>query len=51
MAEVRQLARARKSIKPMTPAKRAALAHYASQMPLMFRGTPRYAELVLLPKR
>ncbi len=50
-ADLRQLARARRSIKPMTPAKRAALAHYASQMPLMFRGTPRYPELVLLPRR
>lgn len=49
--DLQRLAGARKSIKPMTPVKRAALAHYASQMPLMFRGTPRYPELVLLPQR
>ena len=49
--DLRQLAGARKSIKPMTSAKRAALAHYESQIPLMFRGTPRYPELVLLPRR
>ena len=49
-ADVQSFARARKSIKSMTPAKRAALAHYGSQMPLMFRGTPRFPEIVLLPQ-
>lgn len=49
-ADVRSFARARTSIKSMTPAKRAALAHYGSQMPLMFRGTPRFPEIVLLPQ-
>ena len=49
--DLRRVAGARRSLKPMTPTKRAALAHYESQMPLMFRGTPRYPELVLLPKR
>ncbi len=49
-ADLRRLASARKSIKPMTPAKREALAHYGSQMPLMFRGTPRFPEIVLLPQ-
>ena len=50
-ADLKHLTRARRSIKSMTPAKRAALAHYKSQMPLMFRSTPRYPEMVLLPRR
>ena len=49
-ADLRQLIGTRRSIKPMTPTKREALAHYGSQMPLMFRGTPRYPEIVSLPR-
>lgn len=51
-AALLQLLRARKSIKPMSDAKRSALAHYRSQMPLLFRrGPPRYPEVLLLPRR
>ncbi len=49
-AALLQLLRARTSIKRMSDAKRSALAHYRSQMPLLFRrGPPRYPEVLLLP--
>nr|WP_316642742.1 PIG-L family deacetylase [uncultured Roseateles sp.] len=44
-----RLARARWSVKAMTAAKRAALAHYQSQTPLLFGRCSYCPELLLLP--
>lgn len=49
LAALGRLARARWSLRAMSERKRAALGHYRSQMPLLFRGPPRYPEVILLP--
>lgn len=49
-AALGRAARARRSIRLMSETKRSALRHYRSQMPLLFRGKPRYPEIILLPR-